>query len=498
MKYTIVFLLVFSFFWSCTKNRNQNLKQSQIKAKDIVIIFKNAPEKKKIETPIGVGYSVFFERLASYFDQYDEIKLNPKRGVIADTIKLNPKRDEIELIVEDGKYDFFHYLLKKGDTLILDYQGSLPTAHLKDSDASAINYDVFIYDQLKKEYSEKIKFLYPLPFVAFLKDDNVIKYTTRFNTFKRETGERMISDLAIESHILDSLYDVNQILKEDYQYRKKNIALYKFFYKLEVNNLQAKTIDSLIKQSDSLIFMRLYRNLLERIIKEKFAPRTNNNSSADNRIIFDSILNSNNIPDFTKKYLLYNNLREIIKNYSSEDFSAYYDKFKVAVTDSLLINYINEKYLVDFSSSKTETKNVLFGTLEKEKLQLDNLLKDNEGKLIYVDFWASWCAPCRAAMPNSKVLREKFSDRGVVFLYISIDTDLHEWINASKEEGFLNYKNNLIALNYPEAELYRNLTLRTIPRYLIYDKRGILTYKNALAPNNEQTEILLEKLLMEN
>lgn len=494
--------MVFSFFWSCTNNRKQNFEQSRVKTEDIIIIFKNAPKKKKIETPIGVGYSVFFERLASYFDQYEEIILNPKRGVIVDTIKLNPKRDVIELIVEDGKYDFLHYLLKKGDTLILDYQGNLPTAYLKDSNASAINYDVFIYDQFKEEYSEKIKFLYPLPFVEFLKDDNVSRYTKRFNTFKRETGERMIGNLTIESNILDSLYDVNQISKEDYQYRKKNIALYRVFYKLELNNLQAKTIDSLIKQSDSLIFMRLYRNLLGRIIKEKFArkfaPGTNNNSSADSRIIFDSVLNSNNIPDFTKKHLLYNNLREIIKNYSSEDFSAYYDKFKGVVTDSTLINYINEKYLVDFSSSKTETKNVLFSTLEKEKLQLDNLLKDNEGKLIYVDFWASWCAPCRAAMSNSKVLREKFSDRGVVFLYISIDSDLHEWINASKEEGLLNYKNNLIALNYPEAELYRNITLRTIPRYLIYDKRGILAYKNAPAPNSEQIENLLEKLLMEN
>ena len=70
----------------------------------------------------------------------------------------------------------------------------------------------------------------------------------------------------------------------------------------------------------------------------------------------------------------------------------------------------------------------------------DFTLPDNTGKLValssfrgqvvYLDFWASWCAPCLAEMPASRALRQQFAGRGVVFLYVSLDSRAADWQRA--------------------------------------------------------------------
>ena len=49
------------------------------------------------------------------------------------------------------------------------------------------------------------------------------------------------------------------------------------------------------------------------------------------------------------------------------------------------------------------------------------------GKIVYLDFWATWCAPCLAEMPASLELRRKFAGRDVVFLYVSLDSQAADW-----------------------------------------------------------------------
>lgn len=497
----VIFTLFFGilFLLSCKPDKSSMKVHNQPEVEEIVIIFNQAPKKKSILTPMGIGQTVFFEKMGFYFDSFEEKNLNPKRKT-TDTIIIRPKNSVIELNIEDGKYDFLRYILQKGDTLILDYQENIPNAYLKNANKFESNYDIFVQKKLGKEFSEKIRFLYPLPFVEFKDGDTPATYTKRFNRFKSETGINMLNDLITENEILDSLNEVKKISFSNYQFRKSNIALYKLHYLSDQEKIETKTIDSLLQKADKLLFNRLFRDLLQKIIQYKYigqySKAQKKKFSIDSRDLFDSISTNPNIPVSAKTYLLYNNLGQIAKNFSTEDFKLYYDKFKEKVKDTLLINYINEKYLVDFSSSN-RNDGILFSTIEKEKVLLNDILIENRGKLIYVDFWASWCAPCRAAMPRSKVLREKFSDKGVVFLYISIDKDWHEWMNATKKEGLLNYKNNMIALNYPEADLYRNIKLSAIPRYLIYDKNGVLSYKNAPAPNSKQIDELIEKLLME-
>ena len=58
-----------------------------------------------------------------------------------------------------------------------------------------------------------------------------------------------------------------------------------------------------------------------------------------------------------------------------------------------------------------------------KKVSLSSL----RGKVVYLDFWATWCAPCLAEMPASLELRKKFAGRDVVFLYVSLDSQAADW-----------------------------------------------------------------------
>ena len=131
------------------------------------------------------------------------------------------------------------------------------------------------------------------------------------------------------------------------------------------------------------------------------------------------------------------------------------------------------------------------------KTSFDEVLKDNKGKLLYVDFWASWCAPCREAMPYSHKLKEELKNKDVVFVYLALNDNLEKWKKAMLKEGLSGYKNNYFITNSKTSSMIDSLRIETLPKYMIHDKNGKLVHKNAPGPSTEEIRTILDKYLKE-
>lgn len=101
--------------------------------------------------------------------------------------------------------------------------------------------------------------------------------------------------------------------------------------------------------------------------------------------------------------------------------------------------------------------------------------QDFKGKVLVLDFWASWCGPCRAEIPHLKEAYQQYNKKGVAFFSVSIDKDGAAWRKAMKEEN----------MPWPQAQapkagkdVMKQYQFSGIPYILVIDKEGRIVGKN--------------------
>jgi len=117
-------------------------------------------------------------------------------------------------------------------------------------------------------------------------------------------------------------------------------------------------------------------------------------------------------------------------------------------------------------------------------------LKDLRGKVVLLDFWASWCGPCRKENPNVVKMYKKYQEKGFDILGVSLDKTKDRWLKAIKQDGLTwHHVSDLRGWSNSAARIY-NVT--SIPQTILLDKDGKIIARNLRGASLERK---LEELL---
>ena len=113
-----------------------------------------------------------------------------------------------------------------------------------------------------------------------------------------------------------------------------------------------------------------------------------------------------------------------------------------------------------------------------EDLQGESIsLSDFRGKVIILDFWASWCPPCRSSMPHLEELRKRYQSEGLVVVAVSLDPNMADISTFLEENEFM----DLLVLWESPTAAQRVKTLygvSGIPHPFVIDRQGIIRYSD--------------------
>lgn len=122
-------------------------------------------------------------------------------------------------------------------------------------------------------------------------------------------------------------------------------------------------------------------------------------------------------------------------------------------------------------------------------------LSDLKGKYVYIDLWATWCAPCRAEIPYLQKIEEKYHGKNIEFVSISIDKlkDNEKWKKfvADKNLG----GTQLFADKDWESEFLTSYGVTGIPRFILIDPKGNIVSSDAERPSSPELQTQLDSLL---
>jgi thiol-disulfide isomerase/thioredoxin len=106
-----------------------------------------------------------------------------------------------------------------------------------------------------------------------------------------------------------------------------------------------------------------------------------------------------------------------------------------------------------------------------------------EGRVVYVDFWASWCMPCRASFPWLETLQDTYRSQGLQVVTIDVDTD-----PAAGRKFLAAMKSSLPVVSDPKGELAARFRLEVMPSSFVYGRDGKLAFRHqGFYPREKET-----------
>ena len=117
-------------------------------------------------------------------------------------------------------------------------------------------------------------------------------------------------------------------------------------------------------------------------------------------------------------------------------------------------------------------------------------LSDFRGKYVLVDFWASWCGPCRAENPNVVAAFNKYKGKNFTILGVSLDRERDPWLKAITDDKLT--WTHVSDIKYWDNEVAKMYGVRSIPANFLLDKTGKIVGRNL---RGDALEAALAKLV---
>jgi len=328
---------------------------------------------------------------------------------------------------------------------------SLKTIFLLEADSSSVN----VIDSTKLSEDGKFEFKHSAPYA---------------NLYKLRVGGTIFDLIAKNGDAIDFTTDLTdnthtyQISGSDESDKIKEFNKVSNFYTDKNTKLadeyQAKS-QALGKQSDSL--MKIYMPVFQKNISDY--------SIATLKFIND---NRNSLAGF----------------YAATSLDPdKYEQQLIAYADAIRNNFKDNPGVQQFIKQMMAIKPVSIGQHAPDftVISIDNKpikLSDYKGKYVMIDFWASWCAPCRQENPNVVAQYAIYKSKGLNILGISLDTDKDKWQQAITADNLSwSHASDLKNFDGPTERLYH---IEAIPSNFIIDPQGIIVAKNVRGADLEE------------
>jgi len=480
-----------------------------IKPQNIVLIFENMPVQSRWYHGDGSYTRSPYLGEISYVDTNNLVQYYQPLRIGLDTLSIATNRPYVEFAHLHKALDVLYFYVSANDTVLISYDESMyPILQSKKSQtlSDQYNFNKRIKNRLSYHGHE------PLSVMGFSGYWRVYKgvkqgikipesiLSSYLNVPMDSVVQQAVAYLEEYERLLTLEHAKQKISKEyhgyySYQYTRKKINYNLNFFinmmdTLSNESIYIKEIHSPFFHDDLCNFVS-YRHQIEKYLTTLALIKTDGVS--DYKSLFDSICKDLMIPVKTRDIMLEVLLDRIATLFSVEDAEHYKNLYIQCTGDTLRA----KKIVLGKGISETMNNDIELKDTFSRVAGFNSLIESHQGNVIYVDFWASWCAPCRSAFPEAIKLRREYEGKDVVFLYLALNDREDQWRIANMEGNLEINGHSYFIINSRSSKAIQELKIESIPRYIIYDKFGKIAHLRAPGPQGKEIREQLDKLLKE-
>ena len=174
------------------------------------------------------------------------------------------------------------------------------------------------------------------------------------------------------------------------------------------------------------------------------------------------------------------------------DFSWILNDYKARYKSTVYTVYV-DSVLKSHLEGKHISVNDIIVSLDGKRILWDYLIKSKK-HIVVIDFWASWCLPCRHQLPLMDSIKTLLKKCPITFITINLDDNMDDWKTASMAEKVVLGENNYHLMNGRKSQLAHKLHIQSIPRYLVL-KNSKIVASDFYQPTEQSFVKELKKLM---